>query len=619
MASHRPSGSPRLRGFPAALRIPPGDRLFHVGLVLALAAVEWYARTTTTDAGDLPGVAALVLLGLAVRHRHRRGALPWVEALGRARRRVDAAVRSQVASLGIDLRGAPPVPRSFPPLLGKGVALLAGIAVLLALLPSLDPASLRAGVRAVSGTAWLVLLGGCWALFGAGSLYLLFMTCALTHDELVRSHAGPGPRPRGREALCLAGWTFFVLAACSLLPPWASLAVLVACLLVAVAALGLPGGPDVSLLWKTPGEGGRLLSASWRTHTLAATALLGLLLADVALFFLCTRLRLAPDLRPDHRAAAVASALPLTSGLAVLFTWCGAAALATWCHLALRTALLARLRDPARPRPVPVFVADPLPAAARDRVRDALEGAGFRVRFAPGRPGPVDAVVSLAADGPVPAGSIPIDPRALASPETRRRLARRHEIRCRRALLRGLESLFRRAAGREFRRGAGFWVAPWHWFCIGLSRDEDERSVEWKEGTFFLETVGPAYHRHFPREALFHAHRVMADLQVDLVFVEDGVGFRRFARVLRMAFEVHDMLGAKGRAQERHFTGLPGVRVLIHEYTMEEPLRARRKGYPEPDYETVGRARILHVFRDRGEDESPVDAPRDRSGVPVPA
>jgi hypothetical protein len=109
----------------------------------------------------------------------------------------------------------------------------------------------------------------------------------------------------------------------------------------------------------------------------------------------------------------------------------------------------------------------------------------------------------------------------------------------------------------------------------------------------------------------------MAGLQVDLVFVEDGVGFRRFRRVLRMAFEVHDMLGPRARAEERHFTGLPGVSVVIHDFTMEEPFRRVRAGYPEPDYETVGRARILHVFRDRGEEDATVDAPRDRRGAPV--
>ena len=460
----------------------------------------------------------------------------------------------------------------------------------------------------MSGAGWLLLLGGGWVLLGGGAFYLLFLAFALTHDELVRSHKGPGPRPRGREALAMAGWTAALLAGWTLLPSWAPLAVHASCLAAALVALALPGGPDVPLLWKRGGGERRVFATSWRTHTLAGTAWVALLLADATLFLGTGDLR-------GRDGAAAAAVLPFTTGLASLFAWTGAAALAAWCHLVLRIALLARLRDPSRPRPVPVFVAGRLSARERRGARDDLEGAGFRVRFAPGRPGPTDAVVEPGAGGTGfgPALSL----RDLAAPDSRRRIVRRHEVRCRRLLARGLQTLFRRASARRFRQGTGFWVAPWHWFCIGLSRDEDERVLDGKEGTFFLETVGPAYHRVFPPEALAHVRRVMRDLQVDLVFVEDGVGFRRFRRVLRMDFEGHDMLGSGGRAEDRHFAGLPGVRVLLIEFTMEEPFRAKRPGYPEPDYETVGRARILHVFRDRGESEETADAPRDRRGEPL--
>ena len=58
---------------------------------------------------------------------------------------------------------------------------------------------------------------------------------------------------------------------------------------------------------------------------------------------------------------------------------------------------------------------------------------------------------------------------------------------------------------------------------------------------------------------------------------------------------------------ERHLTGLPGIRAVLHDYVIDEPLRSSR--YPEPDYEDLGRARILHVFKDRGEDEEQVVRP----------
>ena len=118
--------------------------------------------------------------------------------------------------------------------------------------------------------------------------------------------------------------------------------------------------------------------------------------------------------------------------------------------------------------------------------------------------------------------------------------------------------------------------------------------------------------------------RVHAILPPDAVVADVGCGRGchandpvPFRRVLRMAFELHDMFGSKGRAEEAHFAGLPGVRVLIHEVAPDAPRSDRLRGYPEPEYRTVGRARILHVFRDRGEVEDPVDSPRSRRGAPL--
>ena len=46
---------------------------------------------------------------------------------------------------------------------------------------------------------------------------------------------------------------------------------------------------------------------------------------------------------------------------------------------------------------------------------------------------------------------------------------------------------------------------------------------------------------------------------------------------------------------------------MLHDFEVDNPYRA--EGYPEPDYEDVARARVLHVFRDRGEDEADVEEP----------
>ena len=146
-------------------------------------------------------------------------------------------------------------------------------------------------------------------------------------------------------------------------------------------------------------------------------------------------------------------------------------------------------------------------------------------------------------------------------------------------------------------------MAPHYWFVPGLSRDTQEDELNLAEGTVLSGIIGPPYHCLFPRPIRNHIYQVLRGVQIDLIFVEDGVGYRRFLRVLRMMFEVFDMYGGKRRADEIHFHGVPGTRVMIHEFQLDEPFRS--EVYPEPDYENLGRARILHVFRDRGEQAGP--------------
>jgi hypothetical protein len=99
--------------------------------------------------------------------------------------------------------------------------------------------------------------------------------------------------------------------------------------------------------------------------------------------------------------------------------------------------------------------------------------------------------------------------------------------------------------------------------------------------------------------------------------VEDGVSLRRFIRVLRMMFEVYDIYGGRLRAEERHFTGLPGVRVIMHDFELGKTDTLAKPSYPEPQYEEIGRARILHVFKDRGEFSERDEVPDAADWTPV--
>jgi hypothetical protein len=80
-------------------------------------------------------------------------------------------------------------------------------------------------------------------------------------------------------------------------------------------------------------------------------------------------------------------------------------------------------------------------------------------------------------------------------------------------------------------------------------------------------------------------------------------------------FEIYDKHSGRKPAEDVHFVGLPGTRVMIHDFQLDEPFKSET--YPEPKYDYLGRARILHVFRDRNEDEELIEPPADFSRRPT--
>jgi hypothetical protein len=98
-------------------------------------------------------------------------------------------------------------------------------------------------------------------------------------------------------------------------------------------------------------------------------------------------------------------------------------------------------------------------------------------------------------------------------------------------------------------------------------------------------------------EARQHAHQVFSAVQIDLVFIEDGVPVTGVERVLLQVFDHYDLWGVDA-IEDRHLFSIPGTRVLIHSFEFDAPLD--EEGYPEPDYENLARARVLHVMKDRG-------------------
>lgn len=179
-------------------------------------------------------------------------------------------------------------------------------------------------------------------------------------------------------------------------------------------------------------------------------------------------------------------------------------------------------------------------------------------------------------------------------------VAREWEIQQRRQLMKGLKFLFKRKARLSADDGTGVWIGLQHWYITGMSRDQKEDDAE---ATTIDHMIGPPYYRVFSRASRLHFWEICKATKVDLILVEDGITFRRFTRVIRMLFEIYDIHGGEQPAEELHFTGLPGVRVVLHEFDLAFNEELDVTDYPEPDYNQIARGRILHIFKDRGEVE----------------
>lgn len=592
------------RGLRRLLRHGPW---FSCAVLAVLIGVEVLGRHTRTDLHDALLAGLLLVVGVLAVLRHRRAPLDWVNLLSALGRRLGTLWQRCSFTVGLDLRGRPPVPRAVPAFTRTMVALLAAWTVLLAIRAGVFPEEARVLAIQVCYLGYLTALVALWAALVVIGVLAAFVPAAMIHDRFTAARTGPG-RPWRWELVCVAGYFAGVVLAARLLPLWVPFALMVLALMVQLLAANLPSRSVAQVIWRY-----RVNTTSWSMNfdqwlfcQLSIVTLTAINLALTA----CGSALVGDGPAPRT--------MPITTWLGLALTWLAPGAL--W--LIVAQIVLARWRDPARPcRPV-LHLAGAQLMEHRDALARFFRERGWLVRLAPARPSPTDVRVELAeqevsrTDAEEIRWPLRVTAAELTSPVVLERLARRHEIQLRRLLTAGLEKLFKHAARRRYAAGNGWWVAPHLWLMTGLCRDTEEDEPDFANGTILAGIIGPPYHRVLPPAARHHAHRIFTALQVDLIFVEDGVGFRRFCRVLRMLFELFDIHGGRRRAEEMHFQGAPGVRVLIHDFQLNEPFRS--EVYPEPDYENLGRARILHIFRDRGEQDEPLNDPVDRSNLPAP-
>ncbi len=579
-------------------------------IVCTLIALEILGRRSTSDLHDLLALAAMMPIFMLIVAYHKRTPVAGLAVLTELGHRALDAVKGLTFQMGLDFRGEPRVKRGLPPIIRWPLFVMFGAVTLLAVLSPQMPHGIRTVVMPVTYLGYLVLLVGLWVALALAILLVAFVSLAIIHDTFVHRQHGARKRPRLGLSAAVAIW-FGMLA---MLGVWVPLR-FAPILCLALGAAYMLGALTVrrfvvQILWR-PYQSIKVRSMTWSRWVSCQFMLIGLSVLALILTS-CGAL-----IHGDELAYNV---MPLTCLLGAFLSWLGPGLLALLCTMTV----LSRRRDPSR-HAVPVaHVTIHRDASSQSEVRRLFARRGWKTSFAPALVNPLDVRVEIAAE------SLPLDrpsdqwPLIITRDDLDRdglfvRLSRRDEIQKRRRFLSGLETLMKHAKRRSD-SGCGYWLSPQYWFVAGLMRDtkpgEDEADSELGESPILSACIGPPYHRIFPQSVRKHLFDVLRGTEIDLIFIEDGIGYKKIRRAIRVLFEVFDVHGGRRRAEDIDFRGLPGLRAMIHDFQFDDPFKA--KDYPEPKYDFLGRARILHIFRDRGGDEELIEPPFDYDRQPAP-
>jgi hypothetical protein len=584
---------------PQRMRALPAGWWFTLVVVSFLVGLEVLGRYAASDVHD--GLAAFALVGMlvSIAVRHRREPIAWVSRLvGWTRRKVLAASWLRYDH-GLDLRGEPPLPRRTPPIVA---AIAVGLIVW----------------GALAATSWYFLPDG-WRIVGQRSSYIVYLagliflwlallTCTFIGvyvpvaviDRTLRGWVGDTDR-KGAELAAVVGYAILVSAIAWVVPPTA---VLVLCLVVAAGAFlaSLPrGGSGPAILWRA-GPNGTVYAVPLHRVIATVVGLLSLVVFDVLLTACGGRM-----------VGGSTETMPVTDLFGAVAAW----VIPGLFVVAGVRLFAARRIDPSRQTPPTVHIACGDVSDRRHAAR-LIRQWGWLTRVEPALRD--SNAVGIELVSPEQSEATEFDPRwplkvslqDIAKGDVKDRLARRDEIHLRRLFFRGLAKLFKKASSFKGPGGGGYWLAPHWWFFDGMAREDGEGG----ENETAPPIVGPPYHRILPARSRQNLYRVLRGVQIDMLFVEDGIGYRKLERIIRVMLELYDVHGGKRRAEELHFRGMPKVRVMIHEYEPGNPFKSDL--YPEPKMDDISRVRVLHIFRDRGAHEEEVEPPFDFSWSPAP-
>ncbi|MFT7618730.1 MAG: hypothetical protein ACI97A_002377 [Planctomycetota bacterium] len=589
------------------------DTLWFAAWGVVLLAVEFSAPVKAHDAWDLLRIAGLGFLIYVTAKAHSNNPLALCTLTWMVLKQLGGLYKKIFFEVGVDLRGTPPIPRMTP----KRLLFIPATFLTVVLICNAQSEALSFFFQDLCAPhLYLVNLVGLtvlWTVLIFVILIMSFLVLVTLHDGLVLRHSGNEERSTWPEVIVAVGAIGMIAFAGFLMPLWFATAIIAIGVLIDMSVLAMPGGPRLTLLWQTQVEGkASVRSLDWRVLVLVFYTSLGLFLMALML------VSCGSDVTPWAGISPQRDSMPVTRFLGVGMAWCSAAGISFYSFRHVRVVLTARNDNPSTLRPAILGVRGSLLDASKQLLRRELPTVNWLPQFEDQKNKDKQAIeVDVIEDATLMDGQAPfawppcITVSQLLDIEQLTKLGRRHDLKCRRNLTRGLERVFKKSARRRFDFGAGFYVAPHLWWVPALQRDDDE------EGTLMDDHVGPYFNRVMSLASRHHFYLVMKGLELDIIFVEDGVNYKRFRRVLRRLFELYDSHDGQLRTEDQHFSCQQGTRVLIHDHVLDNPFKSDT--YPEPDYAGLGRARVLHVYRDRGgdEEESPMDSIPNREFEPI--
>jgi hypothetical protein len=600
--------------------VPSAERGTAIGVVALLVGLEIVGRSTASDWYDLLGGCVLLLGGLFVAAWHRSEPVPWVTKLTKYATRQANRFDQLKYDVGIDFRGAPPIPRRIPRSVYFAFLGLVTVDLLAVAAWYTFPDGWREFGQRTSYVAYLVVLVSLWVLLLTTVFVSIYLPVYVFDNRMrrlalesnpERSVLDAEPAPQSPDAAVLLGYGILALLVTLVTPPVYGLVLCGIVMVFGFLGCLLPTEGDANLLWRSGGarNAANIYSVPMRRFLALGIAFLAALVGSLILWACGGRLASPPS---------VESPMVVTGFLGALAAWLVPGLVLLGLHQ------LARFRklDTTRRDPLTVRLDGPVHQSARVQAARCIRRWGVRTAFAP-TPKLLDRPVALRLVPAEQSEATEFDPRwplkvavnDLVGTLVKDRVVRRDEIQLRRRFHKCLAKLLKQSALVVPESGGGFWIAPHWWFVDTLLWEAPPKGKSADPGAV-LRPVGPSFEKLFGPRVRQHLHAILRSTQVDLIYVEDGIAPRKLEKVLRELFEIYDVHGGRRRAEDQYFQGIPKVRVMFHDYAPGNEFRS--EVYPEPKFDDVSRFRVMHVFRDRGESEETTDAPFDFSWEPSP-